>query len=150
MANNDSFKGNERSTPWSLKQTKTGQFIQFTYNSKRRRVLVLTPSYRTSQKNSVLTCVDLTIHGFAPNKLNKIFDIGSFPRLVVIAKTDNDGFRFFQISPREDIEELVKKKNFFKNNYKTFYRKKMTGVIKMWNPIFSPAMISKLTIQQDI
>ena len=147
MANNDSFKGNERSTPWSLKQTKTGQFIQFTYNGKRRRVLVLTPSYRTSQKNSVLTCVDLTIHGFAPNKLNKIFDICSFPRLVVIAKTDDDGFRFFQISPREDIEELVKKKNFFKKNYKTFYRKKMTGVIKMWNPIFSPAMISKLTIQ---
>jgi len=33
-----SFKGNERSIKWSLKQASTGQFIQFTYNSKRRRV----------------------------------------------------------------------------------------------------------------
>jgi len=36
-----SFKGNERSTKWSLGQTDVGQFIQFTYNSKQRRVLVL-------------------------------------------------------------------------------------------------------------
>ena len=142
-----SFKGNERSIKWSLGQTDIGQFIQFTYNSKQRRVLVLTPEYRSSQKNSVLTCVDLTMHAFAPNKLNRIFDIGSFPKLVITATTDDDGFRFFQISPKEDIEGMVKKKKFFKDNYKTFYRKKMTGVIKMWNPIFSPVMISKLNIQ---
>tara|TARA_A100001201_G_C4009807_1_gene177180 strand:- start:123 stop:629 length:507 start_codon:yes stop_codon:yes gene_type:complete len=142
-----SFSGNERSTPWSLKQTTTGQFIQFTYNGKRRRVLVLTPSYRTSQKNSVLTCVDLTIQGFAPNKLNKIFDIGSFPRLVRTATTDSDGFRFFEMAPTTDLDKLVSKNTFFKNNYKTFLRKKITGVVKMWNPIFSPAMIAKLNIQ---
>jgi len=87
------------------------------------------------------------MHAYAPNKLNRIFDIGSFPRLVITATTDEDGFRFFQISPKEDIEGMVKKKKFFKDNYKTFYRKKMTGVIKMWNPIFSPAMITKLNIQ---
>ena len=142
-----SFKGNERSIKWSLGQAKTGQFIQFTYNSKRRRVLVLSEEYRSSKKNSVLTCVDLTIHAFAPNKLNKIFDIGNFPRYIVTAVTDDDGFRYFEISPNVDLEKLVKSNNFFKNNYKTFLRKKMTGVIKMWNPIFSPAMISKLNIQ---
>jgi len=141
-----SFKGNERSIGWSLKQAETGQFIQFTYNGKRRRVLVLSPSYRSSKKNSVLTCVDLTVHGFAPNKLNRIFDIGSFPRLVRIAITDGDGFRFFEINPSTDLENLVTKNTFFKNNYKTFLRKKITGVVKMWNPIFSPAMIAKLNI----
>ena len=145
-----SFKGNERSIAWSLKQTSSGQFIQFTYKGKQRRVLVLTPEYRSTKQNSVLTCVDLTMHAFAPNQLNRIFDIGSFPRLVVTAVTDTDDFRFFQISPKEDIDGLVKKKKFFKDNYKTFYRQKMTGVIKMWNPIFSPAMISKLNIQDSI
>ena len=145
-----SFTGNERSIGWSLKQAETGQFIQFTYNGKRRRVLVLTPSYRTSKKNSVLTCVDLTIHGFAPNKLNKIFDIGSFPRLVRTAITDDDGFRFFEINPSTDLEKLVTKNRFFKNNYKTFLRKKITGVVKMWNPIFSPQMIAKLNIQDSL
>ena len=150
QATKTSFKGNERSIKWSLGQTDVGQFIQFTYNSKQRRVLVLTPEYRSTQKNSVLTCVDLTMHAYAPNKLNRIFDIGSFPRLVVTAITDEDDFRFFQISPKEDIEGMVKKKKFFKDNYKTFYRKKMTGVIKMWNPIFSPAMIAKLNIQDII
>ena len=141
-----SFKGNERSIGWSLKQADTGQFIQFTYNGKRRRVLVLTPSYQSSQKNSILTCVDLSIHGFAPNKLNKIFDIGAFPRLVRTAITDSDGFRFFEINPTADLEKLVSTNKFFKNIYKTFLRKKITGVVKMWNPIFSPAMIAKLNI----
>ena len=145
-----SFTGNERTIGWSLKQASTGQFIQFTYNGKRRRVLVLSPSYRTSQKNSVLTCVDLTIHGFAPNKLNKIFDIGSFPRLVNTAVTDSDGFRFFEINSTADIENLVSKNKFFKKNYKTFLRKKITGVVKMWNPIFSPVMIAKLNIQDSL
>ena len=44
QASKTSFKGNERSIKWSLGQTQTGQFIQFTYNSKRRRVLVLSES----------------------------------------------------------------------------------------------------------
>ena len=145
-----SFKGNERSIGWSLKQAATGQFIQFTYNGKRRRVLVLSEQYRTSKKNSVLTCVDLTIHAFAPNKLNKIFDIGAFPRLVRTAITDTDNFRFFEINPSTDLESLVTKNKFFKNNYKTFLRKKITGVVKMWNPIFSPAMIAKLNIQDIV
>ena len=141
-----SFKGNERTIGWSLKQADTGQFIQFTYNGKRRRVLVLTPEYRSSKKNSVLTCVDLTIHGFAPNKLNRIFDIGAFPRLVRTAITDEDEFRFFEINPNANLEKLVSNNKFFKKNYKTFLRKKITGVVKMWNPIFSPAMIAKLNI----
>ena len=147
QASKTSFKGNERSIKWSLGQTQTGQFIQFTYNSKRRRVLVLSESWRSSKQNSVLTCVDLTTHGFAPNKLNRIFDIGAFPRLIRTAVTDTDGFRFFEISPDSDLEKLVKTNKFFQKNYKTFLRKKMTGVIKMWNPIFSPAMITKLNIQ---
>jgi len=142
-----SFKGNERSIKWSLGQVQTGQFIQFTYKSKRRRVLVLSEAWRSSKKNSVLTCVDLTMHAFAPNKLNKIFDIGSFPRLLNTAITDVDEFRFFQISSLVDLEALVKTNKFFKINYKTFLRQKMTGVIMMWNPIFSPGMIAKLNIQ---
>ena len=145
-----SFKGNERSIGWSLKQAATGQFIQFTYNGKRRRVLVLTAAYRSSKQNSVLTCVDLTTHAFAPNKLNKIFDIGAFPRLVRTAITDVDDFRFFEINPSTDLEKLVSNNKFFQKNYKTFLRKKMTGVVKMWNPIFSPAMIGKLNIQDII
>ena len=60
------------------------------------------------------------------------------------------GFRFFEISPDANIEQLVQKNKFFKNNYKTFLRKKITGVVKMWNPIFSPAMISKLNIQDIV
>ena len=141
-----SFKGNKRSIKWSLGQTQTGQFIQFTYNSKRRRVLVLSEEHRSSKQNSVLTCIDLSMHAFAPNILNRIFDIGAFPRLINTAITDDDGFRFFEINSSVDLETLVKTNTFFKKNYKTFYRKKMTGVIKMWNPIFSPAMISKLNI----
>ena len=41
QATKTSFKGNERSIGWSLKQVESGQFIQFTYNAKQRRVLVL-------------------------------------------------------------------------------------------------------------
>ena len=145
-----SFKGNERTTSWSLKQASTGQFIQFTYNGKRRRVLVLTASYRSSKKNSILTCVDLTMHSLGPNKLNRIFDIGAFPRLVSTTTTDSDGFRFFGINPSVELEKLVKTNSFFKKNYKTFLRKKITGVVKMWNPIFSPAMINKLNIQDEV
>lgn len=145
-----SFKGNERSIKWSLKQASTGQFIQFTYNSKRRRVLVLSEKYRSSKQNSVLTCVDLSMHAFAPNKLNKIFDIGAFPRLLRTAITDEDEFRFFEINPTTDLESLVKSNKFFQKNYKTFLRKKITGVVKMWNPIFSPAMIAKLNIQDIV
>ena len=147
QASKTTFTGNERSIGWSLGQADTGQFIQFTYNSKRRRVLVLSPSWRSSKKNSVLTCIDLTIHAFAPNKLNRIFDIGNFPRLIRTAITDGDGFRFFEMAPTTDLDKLVSKNTFFKNNYKTFLRKKITGVVKMWNPIFSPAMIAKLNIQ---
>ena len=150
QASKTSFKGNERSIGWSLKQVETGQFVQFTYNSKRRRVLVLTPSWKSSKDKSILTCVDLTMLAFAPNKLNRIFDIGAFPRLIRTAIEDTDGFRFFEISPDANIEQLVQKNKFFKNNYKTFLRKKITGVVKMWNPIFSPAMISKLNIQDII
>ena len=47
-----SFKGNERTIGWSLKQVETGQFIQFTYKSKQRRVLVLTPDWRNVKENS--------------------------------------------------------------------------------------------------
>tara|TARA_Y100000356_G_C11253490_1_gene288579 strand:- start:135 stop:647 length:513 start_codon:yes stop_codon:yes gene_type:complete len=146
-----SFKGNERTIGWSLKQVETGQFIQFTYKSKQRRVLVLTPDWRNVKENSILTCVDLTMLAFAPNKLNRIFDIGAFPRLIRTAVTDKEGFRFFQISPDIiDVEKLVSKNKFFKNNYKTFFRKRLTGVIKMWNPIFSPAMIKKLNIEDVV
>ena len=112
--------------------------------------MVLSEEYRSSKKNSVLTCIDLSMHAFAPNKLNKIFDIGSFRRLLRTAITDEDEFRFLEINPTTDLESLVKSNKFFQKNYKTFLRKKITGVVKMWNPIFSPAMIAKLNIQDVV
>lgn len=149
-ATKKSFTGNERSIKWGIKQVDEGQFIQFTYNKKVRRVLVLTPGYvdpRSTKQNSVLACIDLSDIAFAPNELNKLFNKGALPRLLNTAITDSDGFRFFQIAPATGLDKIVQKNKMFQKNYKTFLMSKLkTGVIKMYNPIFSEAMMSKMNV----
>jgi len=149
-ATKKSFTGNERSISWGIKQINEGQFIQFTYNGKLRRVLVLTPNWvdeRSTTGKAVLACIDLSDIAYAPNKLNKLFDKGALPRLVITAAIDKDGFRFFQISPSGGLDTIVKKNKLFQKNYKTFYMNNIkTGVIKMYNPIFSTAMMVRLNI----
>jgi len=149
-ATKKSFTGNERSISWGIKQVAEGQFIQFTYNGKLRRVLVLTPNWvdeRSTKGNPVLACIDLSDIAYAPNQLIKLFNKGALPRLLITAATDKDGFRFFQITPTSGLDTIVQKNKLFQKYYKTFYMSSLkTGVIKMYNPIFSEAMLVKLNI----
>lgn len=150
-ATKKSFTGNERTTKWSIKQVTEGQFIQFTYNKKLRRVLVLTPGYvdpRSTKQNSVLACIDLSDIAYKPNQLNKLFNKGALPRLLITAIQTGDGFRFFQVAPTAGLDKIVQKNKLFQKHYKTFLMSKLkTGVIQMYNPIFSEAMMTKMNVQ---
>lgn len=151
------FKGKgfdrHREIMWNIGAINTGQFIQFQYNNKLRRVLVLSPNHINTSNNSVLTAIELNDLAFAPQKLSQLFRIGSLPRVVRIDATDDTGFRYFAISPDlvtnpMALYDLLQTKNkTIKDNYKTYYMKKLrTGVIKMFNPIFSSYVINRMNI----
>jgi hypothetical protein len=142
-----------REIPWKVGFLNTGQFIQFQYNNKQRRVLVLSPVHSNTAGNSVLTAIELNEIAFAPQKLAQLFKIGSLPRVVRIDSQDDDGFRYFSINvdlqnnPMALYELLQAKNKTINKHYKTyFYDKLKTGVIKMFNPIFSPYVVSRMTI----
>tara|TARA_Y100001938_G_scaffold141966_1_gene212513 strand:+ start:2054 stop:2626 length:573 start_codon:yes stop_codon:yes gene_type:complete len=151
------FKGKgfdrHREIDWNVRWLNTGQFVQFQYNNKLRRVLVLSPFYPNTSGNSVLTAIELNDIAFAPQKLAQLFRIGSLPRVVSIAAVDDTDFRYFAVQPDfkrdpQALYNLLQAKNKTINkNYKTYYMKKLqTGVMKMFNPIFSDYVINRMNI----
>ena len=151
------FKGKgfdrHREIQWSLGAVNTGQFIQFQYNNKLRRVLVLSPTHTSAKGNPVLTAIELNELAFAPQKLSQLFRINSLPRVVRIDAVDDTGFRYFAVTPDLNsnpmaLYDLLQQKNkTITNNYKTYYYNKLrTGVIKMFNPIFSSYVINRMNI----
>ncbi len=142
-----------REIDWSFNLLNTGQFIQFNYNNKQRRVLVLTPAHINTSGNSVLTAIELNDMAFAPHKLSQLFNIGSLPRVVRIDAVDSTNFRYFAVQPDMEnnpmaLYDLLQAKNkTINNNYKTYYMSKLrTGVIKMFNPIFSSYIVNRMNI----
>ena len=151
------FKGKgfdrHREIDWNVKFINTGQFIQFQYNNKLRKVLVLSPFYTNTSGNSVLTAIELNDIAFAPQKLSQLFKVGSLPRVVSIAAVDDTGFRYFAVTPDfrtnpQALYDLLQAKNKTINkNYKTYFMKQLgTGVVKMFNPIFSSYIINRMNI----
>tara|TARA_R110002020_G_scaffold237576_2_gene449955 strand:- start:4879 stop:5412 length:534 start_codon:yes stop_codon:yes gene_type:complete len=159
-ASKKTFIGRERSIPWSVKSLETGQFISFTYNGKKRRVLVLSPKWISTKNNKVLTAIEINDIVFNPGKLTQIFNVTSAPRRLRIAKTDDDGFRFFQVNfdmsylnlmttPNKLYKLLRNKNKVLSDNYKTYYLDKLkTGVIKMFNPILPEGIVTKFNIDE--
>ena len=152
-----SFKGKgfdkHKEILWNAKWLNTGQFVQFQYNNKQRRVLCLSPYWTNTAGNSVLTAIELNDIAFAPQKLAQLFRVGSLPRVVSIAAIDDDGFRYFSVTPDfrtnpQVLYDLLQSKNkTITKNYKTYHMKHLrTGVIKMFNPIFSSYIINRMNI----
>ena len=138
---------------WNVNALNTGQFIQFQYNNKLRRVLVLAPNFVNTSGNSVLTAIELNKIAFAPQKLAQLFRVGSLPRVVRIDAVDDTDFRYFSVSPDMAsnpmaLYDLLQTKNkTITGNYKTYYMNQLrTGVIKMFNPIFSSYVINRMNI----
>ena len=160
QATKKTFLGRERTTSWSIKSLETGQFISFNYNGKKRRVLVLSPEWVSTKENNLLTAIEINDIVFNPGKLIQIFNITSVPRRLKIAKTDVDGFRFFQVNfdisylnlmtaPNKLYKLLRNKNKVLSNNYKTFYLDKLkSGVIEMFNPILPQSIITKFNIDE--
>jgi hypothetical protein len=153
----ESFKGKgfdrHREIDWNVKFLNTGQFVQFQYNNKLRRVLVLSPNHINTSGNSVLTAIELNNIAFAPQKLGQLFRVGSLPRVVRIDAVDDTGFRYFAVSPDfntnpQVLYDLLQTKNrTITGNYKTYYMNQLqTGVMKMFNPIFSSYVINRMNI----
>ena len=151
------FKGKgfdrHREIDWNVGWLNTGQFVQFQYNNKLRRVLVLSPTYINTLGNTVLTAIELNDIAFAPQKLSQLFRVGSLPRVVRIDAVDDTDFRYFSITPDfqrnpQALYDLLQQKNkTITGNYKTYYHSKLrTGVIKMFNPIFSDYVINRMNI----
>ena len=151
------FKGKgfdrHREIDWNVRWLNTGQFIQFQYNNKLRRVLVLSPNWINTSGNSVLTAIELNNIAFAPQKLANLFRVGSLPRVVRIDAVDDTDFRYFAVSPDfrtnpQALYDLLQAKNKTINkNYKTYYMKHLkTGIVKMFNPIFSEYIIQRMNI----
>ena len=153
------FQGIERKTPWAFKNLDTGQFVTFKYNGILRKVLILSPLWYTSKGNKILTGIELNDFAWEPPKLGKLFDVKVLPRIVRTEHLDPDGFRFFAVNfdltirggqPKKLYKLLQARHPLIHQNYKTYLRKKMTtGVIKMFNPVFSPATIRKFNILEE-
>jgi hypothetical protein len=145
-----------REIDWSLGAVNTGQFIQFQYKNKLRRVLVLTPGHidpRSTKGNSVLAAIELNKIAFAPNKLAQLFRVGSLPRVVRVDAVDDTGFRYFSVQPNmasnpNALYDLLRAKNkTITGNYKTYLMSELrTGIIRMFNPIFSNYVINRMNI----
>ena len=58
----------------------------------------MSPRWTSTKNNTVLTAIEINNIVFNPGKLVQIFNITSVPRRLKIAKTDDDGFRFFQVN----------------------------------------------------
>ena len=150
------FKGRERRTKWNFNFLDTGQFVQFTYNHKPRKCMILSPVWKTSKKTKVVTAIDVTEMAWSPPELAKLFNVKVLPRIVRVEHIDDDGFRYFAVNfdltrrggQARKLWKLMQARHpILHNNYKTFKRKELqTGVIHLYNPIFSPATIDKFNI----